>query len=60
MAKFIQLTRVTCLEDKRIWVNVDTISTIWKNGISFIGDGDVPPLDVKESPEEILKLIKGE
>lgn len=59
MAKFIQLTRKTCLDGKKIYVNVDAISFISPYAISFIGDGnDCYPLEVEETPEQILEKLK--
>ena len=59
MAKFIELTRKSCLDKKRIYVNVDAIAFISQYGsISFIGDDDCYPLEVEETPEQILKKLK--
>ena len=58
MGKFIQLTRKTCLDEKKIYVNAEAITTISKYGISFVGDGDCYPLEVEETPEQILEKLK--
>lgn len=60
MGKFIQLTRKTCLDKKKIYVNVDAITFISQYGsISFIGDGsDCYPLEVEETPEQILEKLE--
>lgn len=58
MGKFIQLTRKTCSDEKKIYVNVDAISSISVYGISFIGDGNCYPLEVEETPEQILEKLR--
>ena len=61
MGKFIQLTRKGCSDGKKIYVNVEAITFISQNAISFIGDGsDCCPLEVEETPEQILEKLKGD